>query len=102
MTAFRPSPYRRGVLDAAGAPELVQSAGNAEFRSRADIALVDLAVIADVADDADSPIPGQAEFLAIGAFGADQPHDIGLLRFQRLVDILRGDAEFFGIDHRIQ
>src|SRR3954467_1527379 len=83
-------PYRRRVLDAAGAPQLVEAAGNAEFRAGADVALVDLAVIADVADDPRRPVFGQAEILAIGAFGADQPHHVGFFRFQRLVDIVRG------------
>ena len=72
------------------------------FDSAADIALVDFAVIADVADDARGPVLGQAELLAVGAFGADQPHHVGLLRLQRLIDVLRGDAEFLGVDHRIE
>src|ERR1700722_1790593 len=82
------SPDRRRVLDAAGAPELIEAAGNAELRSRADIALIDFAVIADAADDADGPVLGQPEFFAVIAFGADQAHHIGLLRLQRLVDVL--------------
>src|SRR3954454_16137346 len=89
------SPYRRRVLDAAGAPQLVEAARDAEFRAGADVALVDFAVIADMPDDARRPIFCQAEVLAVSALGADQPHHVGLLRFQRLVDILRGDAEFF-------
>jgi hypothetical protein len=48
---LRHLPDRRRVLDAAGAPELIEPAGNAEIGFRADIALVDLAVVADVADD---------------------------------------------------
>src|SRR4029077_2160789 len=94
--------YWRGVLDAAIAPERVQPARNLQFRFGADIALVNLAVVADMADDAGGPIPGQAEILAVGAFSADQPHHVRLLRLQRLVDVLRGDAELLGVDHRIQ
>src|SRR5579872_6086358 len=102
MTTTRPLPDRRGVLDAAGAPELVEPARNVQLRSAADIALVDFAVIADMPDDADGPILGQPEILAVGAFGADQTHHVRLLRFQRLVDVLRVDAELLGVDHRIQ
>src|SRR6185312_2536490 len=90
------SPDRRCVLDAAGVPELVEAARNPELRSAADIAIIDFTVIADMADDARGPIPGQAEVFAIGAFGSNQPHHIRLLRFQRFVDVLRCDAEFFG------
>src|ERR1700689_4161260 len=81
----RPLPYRRRVLDAAGAPELVEATRNLELRSASDIALVDFAVIADMADDAHRPVVGQSEVLAVAAFGADQPHHVGLLRFQRLI-----------------
>src|SRR6188474_1113934 len=89
-------PNRRGVLDAAVAPERVQAARDLQLGFGADIAVVDLAVIADMADDAGGPVLGEAEVLAIGAFGADQPHHVGLFRLQRLVDVLGGDAEFLG------
>src|SRR6478752_1389529 len=106
MTRFaaraRRLPDRRGVLDAARAPELVEPARNLQFRAAADIAIVDLAVIADMADDAGGPIPGEAEVLAIGTFGADQSHHVGLLGLQRFVDVLGVHAELLGIDHRIQ
>src|SRR5262245_40409189 len=57
----RRSADRRGVQNAAGAPELVQPPRNAEFRAGADVALIDLAVIADVLDDAHRPILGQVK-----------------------------------------
>src|ERR1700733_560069 len=82
------SPDRWCVLDAAGAPELIEAARNAELRSRADIALIDFTVIPDAADDAAGPVSGQPEFFAVIALGADQPHHIGFLRLQRFVDVL--------------
>src|SRR5260370_26142009 len=80
-------PNRRRVLDAAGVPELVEAARNLELGLAADIAIVNLAVIADMADDAHRPVLGQPEVLAVSAFGADQPHHIRLLRLQGFVDV---------------
>src|SRR5216683_1446865 len=94
------SPYRRRVLDPALGPQPVETAADAELRACPHIALETLAVIAHLPDDAHHPVLGEAELLAIGAFGADQPPDLGLVRFQRLVDILGGHAEFLGVDHR--
>src|SRR5215213_2679967 len=99
---FEILPDRRRVLDPAIAPERVQPARDLQLRSFADIALVDFAVIADMADDAGGPVLAQAEVFAVGALGADQPHHVGLLRLQRLVDILRGDAKLLGVDHRVK
>src|ERR1700721_4201096 len=92
IAAQQASPDRRRVLDAAGVPELIESARNPELRSAADIALIDFAVIADMPDDARGPVLGQAEVLAIGAFGSDHAHHVRLLRFQRLVAVFRGNA----------
>src|SRR5215471_14492063 len=96
-----PSPYRRGVLNATGAPELVKAARDVQLRLRPDIALVDLTVIADMANDASSPVLGKSEILAVTTLGADQPHDIWLFGFQRLVDVLGRYAKFLGVDHRV-
>src|SRR3978361_707412 len=101
VNAPRPSPDRRCVLYAAGVPELVQATWNLQLGFGADIALVDFAVIADMADDARGPVLGETELLAVIAFGADQPHHVGLLRLQRLVAVLGGDTELLGVDHRI-
>src|SRR4051812_44937694 len=98
--AWNFSPDRRRVLNPAGAPELIEPARNLELGFAADVAFIDFAVIADMPDDARGPIPRQPKLLAVGAFGADQPHHIGFLRLQRFVDILGGNAEFFGVDHR--
>ena len=59
------SPDRRRVLDAALGPEPVEPAGDAELGGGPDIALEHLAVVADVPDDADHPILGQPDLLAI-------------------------------------
>jgi hypothetical protein len=65
--AFARLPDRRRVLNAAGIPELVKSVRDVQLRFDPDIALVDLAVIADMANDASSPVLGEAEILAIAA-----------------------------------
>src|SRR6266850_5370133 len=62
-------PDRRCVLDAAVAPQRIEPARDLQLRSVADIAVVDLTIIADMADDADGPVLGQAEVFAIRAFG---------------------------------
>ena len=53
-------------------------------------------------DDADRPVLGQPKFLTVVALGADQTHHIGLLGFERFVDVLGSYAELLGIDHRIE
>src|ERR1700738_5684140 len=80
-----PLPYRRRVLNPAGAPELVEAARNFQLRFRSDIAVVDFAVIADVADDAHGPVLGQPKLMAVIAFGADHPHPVGCLLLSRRV-----------------
>src|SRR4249920_1512864 len=85
---------RRRVLDAALGPQPVETATDAELRAGPDITVETLAVIAHLLDDAHHPVLGQAELLAIGAFGADEPPDLRLVRFERLIDILRRHAEF--------
>src|SRR6516225_1855829 len=49
LSSFPPSrsPYRRGVLDAAGVPELVQAARDGEGRMDAEVAVERFAVVAD-------------------------------------------------------
>src|SRR6266567_2842983 len=79
---------RRRVEDAAGVPQLIETARDAELRASADIALINFAVVAHVANDAHSPILGQVEFLAIVPVGADEPHHVRLLGLERLIDVL--------------
>src|SRR5216684_2639250 len=94
------STNRRRVLDPPLGPQAVETAADAELRAWPDVAVEALAVVADLLDDAHHPVLGQAELLAVGAFGADEPPDLRLGRFQRLIDILGGDAELLGVDHR--
>src|SRR5262249_37757646 len=93
---------RRGVEKAAGSPKFIQSPPDAEVRAGADIALIDFAIVSNVANDARGPILGEAELLAIGALGADKPHDVRFRGFERLIDVLRRDPELFGVDHGVE
>src|SRR6266566_5368762 len=93
---------RRRVEDAAGVPQLIETARNAELGAHAHIALIDFPVVAHVADDAHGPILGQVEFLAIIPLGADEPHNVRLLGFERLIDVLRGYPKLLGVHHRKQ
>src|SRR5439155_4607854 len=92
---------RRRVLNAALVPELIEAAGNSELGAGTDVAIERFAVIADRLDDADHPILGQAELLTEIAVGAEHPLELRLVRrFRQVIDVLLGDAKFFGIDHR--
>src|SRR3569623_2327835 len=51
---------RRRVLDAARIPELVEAARNAELGAETDIALISLAIVADVAANSCRPVVGEA------------------------------------------
>ena len=68
-------------MDAAQVPQLVEPAGNAELRFRADVAFVNFAVIADRADGIGRPIGGKAHLRAEIPVEAHQPTDGGLFRF---------------------
>src|SRR4029077_19403653 len=81
-------PDPRRVENSAGIPELVQPARDAELGTGADVALIDLAVVADVLDDAHRPVLGQVDVLAVLALGADEAHHVRFLRFERLIHIL--------------
>src|SRR5215207_11420007 len=89
---------RRGVQDAARVPELVEPARDAERGAIADVALVDLAIIADMANDPKRPVPRQSEPLAVFALGADETHHLGLFRSHRLVDVGGIDTELLGVN----
>src|ERR1700684_1097022 len=78
---FSASPDRRGGLPSALVPERVQAAGDLDRRAHAHVALENLAVIADVLDDAIGPIVGEAEALAETALDAEQPADPRIICF---------------------
>src|SRR5271167_1802494 len=86
-------PDRRGVLNAAVIPELVQPAGNPKLRIGADVAIEHFGVVADRSNGARRPVLGEAQRLAEVPLRSDQPLDRRLLRLQRIVDGLRTDAE---------
>src|SRR5208337_2581934 len=104
-SAFRPArrpsavPDRRRVLDAAGVPQLIEPARDGERRFRAEIALERVPVVADRADDVRRPGILEADLFAEISRRPDEPHDLGLLRSQRLADRLRADAELLGVKH---
>src|SRR6266853_4778755 len=88
-----PSPDRRRILDAALGPQPVETARDAELRSGPDIAVEHFAVIADMLDDAHDPVLGQAELLAVSAFGSQHPLDLRLRRLHGFIDRLRRHAQ---------
>src|SRR5262249_22528126 len=92
-------PDRGRVHDAAHGPEMIQSARDAERRLDADVAVIDLGIVADVPEDAHDPILGEPDLLPVIPFGADEPLDVGLCRSERLVDGLRADARLLRVQH---
>ncbi len=62
----------------------------------------DFAVIADRLHDPRHPVLGHAERFAEIAVGAEHALELRLVRFRHVVDVLLGDAELFGVDHRKQ
>ena len=82
----------RCLENATPRPEGVQSARNDEAAPGSDISLEGLAVIADSANGARGPIRLQPRLLSELPFAADQA-DVGVRRFQRVVDVSRFDAE---------
>src|SRR6059058_1314073 len=78
------------------------SARYSELRTDSDIAVIDFAIVSNVANDARGPILAEAQFLAISALRADKPHDVRFLGFERLIDVLRGNSKLFGVDHRVE
>src|SRR5690348_11151987 len=99
ITSTRGLADRRGVLDTAHGPQVIEPARDAERRFGADVALEYLAVIADVADNPGRPILGQPDLLPEVAVRADQPLDLRLVRVQGAIDGPGADPQFLGIDH---
>src|SRR5690606_6018788 len=99
------SAMRRRVHEPALGPEGVDTPGEAERRVHADVALEDLAVIADVLDDTGGEVGGQAE-TCIERGGAavrldretEETPDLGVVGVSKAVDVGRGDTELFGDD----
>src|SRR6516164_1312553 len=87
------------VLQAALGPQLIAAARQLERRVRADIAVVDLAIIADLLDDVDDPVIADAEALAELTFDAEHALHLRIRRFHHLVDIPRSHAVLLGVEH---
>src|SRR3974377_961728 len=81
---IRRSAHWWSVLDAALVPKRVQATGDLERRALPDIPFEHFAVIADIRDNTHDPVLGQAELLAVIAFGADQALDFWIVGFDRV------------------
>src|SRR5262245_7846231 len=91
-------PQRRRILDAALVPKFVEAAVDLEARAGADVALKQLAVVADRLHDIDHEVIADADTLAEFAVLAEQPPDIRIGGILHLADVGLGDPGFFGID----
>src|SRR5690606_7177764 len=106
--ALTGSPVGGGVEQATLGPQGVGPALQAERRVGPDRALVDLAVVADLADDVDGEVGLEAEAgverrgvaLAVLARDrlAEEPQDVEVVAAAHLLDVLAGDAELLGLD----
>src|SRR5213078_4549723 len=96
------SSHRRCVDEAALAPQVVGAARQLQYRLRADVALEDLAIVADRLDRAIRPILVETEQLA-GVFrrAEDALHDRVLAVRLLLVDVGLREAVFLGFDQRV-
>src|SRR5262249_13438241 len=91
----------RRVEEAAVFPERVQAAREAEARLGAEIALEDLAVVADLLDRLVGPVGGKPVLLPEIVADAEKALHLGIGRARLdVVDIGRGDAELLGGDER--
>src|SRR5688572_871372 len=93
--------HRRGVHEAALAPQAVRAARQLQRRLGSHVALEDLAVVAHRLDRAIGPVLVEAEQLAGVFTGAEDAlhHRILALGFH-LVDVGLRDAVFLGLDQR--
>ena len=92
---------RRRVENSAVRPQVVVAAREADGRLGADVALVDLAVVAHALDDVVGPVLREAEHATQVAFLTEKALDLGVVRFLHGVDVLGSEAEFLGDDERV-
>src|SRR6188474_3533883 len=92
---------RRRVLQAALRPQLVQAALDLERAAGADMLVEALAVVPDLLDDVVDPLLVDPERLAHARRDTEDALDRRVLALQHLVDVLRRDAIFLGLDHRV-
>src|SRR6516164_3738101 len=93
-------PDWRSILQSAFAPEPVQAPIDPQSRTRANVALENLSVIADRANDLDREIVVEAEAVAEIALYAQQPLDIRIAGVEFLFDIGLGNSRLFSIEQR--
>src|SRR5262249_8852786 len=67
-----------------------------------DVSLIDFAVVAHRPNGTRGPILIKAQLLAEFSFTSDHAPDVGIGRVQRIVDHRRLDAEFLGVDERVE
>src|SRR5215471_17373171 len=77
---------------------MIEAAWNTKFRMAADVAFEYLAIISDTSQHTYCPVVRQAGLFAERSFGADQPPDFRLGRFQRFRHVLRRNAKLLGVD----
>src|SRR5690554_1620793 len=97
--ARRCSANRRSVLNTPIGPQRIETPFDLQRRVHANIALEALTVIAYLLDDVVSPVSLKLHGFAIVAVLAQQASDIGILGVEHLIDILTGNAHFFGVEH---
>src|SRR5688572_27117604 len=95
-------PDRRGVLQAALGPQLVQAAVDLERRLRAEVAVEALAVVTDLLDDGVDPLLVDPQRLAHAGRDAEDALDGGVVALKHLVDVLGIDTVLLGLDHGIE
>src|SRR6516162_847569 len=83
---------RRRVLDAAFAPQVVETTRDLERRALANVLVEDLAVVPDLLDDVVDPLLVDTERLAHAGGDAEDALDGGVVALQHLIDVLRRDA----------
>src|SRR5579883_2138407 len=92
---------RRRVHQAALRPKFVEAPRNIERRLLAHILLIHLAIVTNLLDNFVGPVARNAETLRRGGVAAQEEFSLRRSVLQLVVDILRGDAEFFSCDHSI-
>src|SRR5262245_50111932 len=96
--AGRESPQGRHVHHAAVLPQPVDAALDAE---RLDVAFDALGVVADLLDDPVGPLGIEAEHGAEAIAFADEATYVRVVALECTIDGRRGQAELFGVDHRV-
>src|SRR5215472_17759615 len=92
----------RRILDSALRPERIQAARDAQSGLCSYVSFIDLAIVAYRPNGTRGPIMLKAQLMAEFTFAPDQAPDVGIGRFQRIVDRRRLDAELLGVDQGVE